>query len=74
MSGGLSGRVIVYGGRGALGSTVVTMFKKNQYWVCNIDMKENTEADHNIIVTGDTWIQQVGSLFKDHNILPIRTN
>jgi len=58
MSGGLTGRVIVYGGRGALGSTVVTMFKKNQYWVCNIDMKENTEADHNIIVTGDTWIQQ----------------
>lgn len=58
MSGSVAGRVIVYGGRGALGSTVVTMFKRNQFWVCNIDMKENTEADHNIIVTGDTWTQQ----------------
>jgi len=53
-----SGRVIVYGGRGALGSTVVSAFKKNEFWVCNIDMKENAEADHNIIVDGDTWIQQ----------------
>lgn len=54
----VAGRVIVYGGRGALGSTVVNVFKKNQFWVCNIDMQENTEADHNIIVTGDTWTQQ----------------
>lgn len=52
------GRVIVYGGRGALGSTVVSAFKKNEYWVCNIDMKENSEADHNILVTGDTWLNQ----------------
>ena len=52
------GRVIVYGGRGALGSTVVSTFKKNEYWVCNIDMKENSEADHNILVTGDTWLNQ----------------
>ena len=35
----VAGRVIVYGGRGALGSTVVNVFKKNQFWVCNIDMQ-----------------------------------
>ena len=35
----VAGRVIVYGGRGALGSTVVSVFKKNQFWVCNIDMQ-----------------------------------
>ena len=54
-----SGRVIVYGGRGALGSTVVSVFKNSNFWVCNVDMKENTEADHNILVKGDTWSQQV---------------
>jgi len=57
-----NGRVVVYGGRGALGSTVVSLFKRSSYWVCNIDMKENTEADHNIIVAGDSWIQQEGNV------------
>jgi len=71
----VAGRVIVYGGRGALGSTVVSVFKKNQFWVCNIDMQENTEADHNIIVTGDTWTQQeenvcaeVGSIMNNEKL------
>lgn len=53
-----AGRVVVYGGRGALGSTVVSSFKKASYWVLNIDMVQNEEADHNILVTGDTWTQQ----------------
>jgi len=52
------GRVVVYGGRGALGSTVVSLFKRSEYWVCNIDMKENNEADHNILVSGNTWQEQ----------------
>jgi len=59
-----SGRVIIYGGRGALGSTVVSAFKKNEFWVCNIDMSENTEADHNIIVEGDTWTKQEENVCK----------
>ena len=54
-----AGRVLVYGGRGALGSTVVSTFKNASYWVLNIDMKDNEEADHNIIVTGDSWTSQV---------------
>ena len=54
-----AGRVIVYGGRGARGSTVVSVFKNSNYWVCNVDMKENSEADHNIIVNGDSWTIQV---------------
>jgi len=53
-----AGRVLVYGGRGALGSTVVSTFKNASYWVLNIDMKDNEEADHNIIVTGDSWTMQ----------------
>lgn len=54
-----AGRVLVYGGRGALGSTVVSVFKQASYWVLNIDLKESDQADHNIIVSGDTWTQQV---------------
>lgn len=52
------GRVVVYGGRGALGSTVVDVFKKNSFWILNIDMKVNEEADENILVTGDSWTEQ----------------
>lgn len=54
----VAGRVVVYGGRGALGSTVVNLFKKSSFWVINIDMKENEAADKNILVSGDTWTQQ----------------
>jgi len=53
-----AGRILVYGGRGALGTTVVTVFKNASYWVCNVDMKENVSADHNILVSGSTWIEQ----------------
>jgi dihydropteridine reductase len=52
------GRVIVYGGRGALGSKVVSVFKEAGYWVLNIDLKESEESDQNIIVSGDSWTQQ----------------
>jgi len=71
----IAGRVVVYGGRGALGTQVVAMFKKSSYWVCNIDMKENTEADCNILVKGDTWTEQeqhvcesVGSMINDQKL------
>merc|ERR1712080_52328 len=43
----VAGRVIVYGGRGALGSAIVAHFKAKSWWVANIDMKENDEADAN---------------------------
>merc|ERR1712080_522696 len=54
----VAGRVIVYGGRGALGSAIVAHFKAKSWWVANIDMKENDEADANVIVTGQTWTEQ----------------
>lgn len=62
-----AGRVLVYGGRGALGSTVVSVFKHASYWVLNIDLKESDQADQNIIVSGDTWTQQVKILFVKTN-------
>ncbi|CAH0562225.1 unnamed protein product [Brassicogethes aeneus] len=52
------GRVIVYGGRGALGAKCVSHFKANNYWVGSIDLGENTEADLNIIVNKDQPLTQ----------------
>uniref|UniRef100_A0A0K8S4A9 Dihydropteridine reductase n=3 Tax=Lygus hesperus TaxID=30085 RepID=A0A0K8S4A9_LYGHE len=46
-------RVLIYGGRGALGAACVSYFKKQQVWVGSIDMKENEEADANIVVSPD---------------------
>jgi len=54
----MSGRVVVYGGRGALGSTIVMHFKQAGWWVANVDMKTNELADENILVEGETWVQQ----------------
>uniref|UniRef100_A0A8D3CH77 Dihydropteridine reductase n=1 Tax=Scophthalmus maximus TaxID=52904 RepID=A0A8D3CH77_SCOMX len=45
-----SNRVIVYGGRGALGSKCVQHFKSRGWWVACIDMAANEEANENVIV------------------------
>lgn len=47
-----AGRVIIYGGRGALGAKCVSHFKANNWWVGSIDLGTNDEADLNILVTG----------------------
>lgn len=44
------GRVLIYGGSGALGARCVSCFKSNDFWVISVDSHENSEADHNIIV------------------------
>ena len=60
----MSGRVLVYGGRGALGSEIVTKFKQSGWWVANIDITANTTADENIVVEGDTWQGQEENVAK----------
>ncbi|XP_012543729.1 dihydropteridine reductase isoform X1 [Monomorium pharaonis] len=53
------GRIIVYGGKGALGSACVSQFKSQNWWVGSIDMKPNEQADANVIVNPDNnWQQQ----------------
>ena len=59
------GRVVVYGGRGALGSAVVTKFKESGWWVANVDKKTSELADENILVEGDTWVLQVGDHYEN---------
>lgn len=47
----MAGRVLIYGGSGALGAICVTTFKAKDLWVCSIDLRPNEAADANVIVT-----------------------
>lgn len=47
------GRVIVYGGKGALGSTLVSFMKAKNYWVASIDLNVSEQADANVLVKTD---------------------
>ncbi|TKC40945.1 hypothetical protein EI555_017574 [Monodon monoceros] len=43
-------RVLVYGGRGALGSRCVQAFRDRNWWVASIDVVENEEASASVLV------------------------
>ncbi|XP_060575834.1 dihydropteridine reductase-like isoform X1 [Ruditapes philippinarum] len=65
----LSGRILVYGGKGALGSVIVNYFKKENYifrapqWVGSIDLVPNEQADGNVIVKpNESWTEQHESI------------
>ncbi|XP_052101838.1 dihydropteridine reductase-like [Mytilus californianus] len=61
----LAGRILVYGGKGALGSACVTHFKAKNYWVGSIDLMPNEQADANVIVKPcDSWTQQEEEVVK----------
>ncbi|XP_049864413.1 dihydropteridine reductase [Schistocerca gregaria] len=70
------GRVFVYGGKGALGAACVQHFKAQKWWVGSIDLKENEQADANILVKPEeSWIEQevyvikqIGSLLNGEKI------
>ncbi|XP_057305681.1 dihydropteridine reductase-like isoform X1 [Hydractinia symbiolongicarpus] len=52
-------RVLIYGGKGALGAVCVQSFKAKNFWVCSIDLSPNESADANIIVTElNDWEKQ----------------
>ncbi|XP_011504611.1 PREDICTED: dihydropteridine reductase [Ceratosolen solmsi marchali] len=46
----VSGRVVIYGGKGALGSACVDTFISKNWWVGSIDTKPNCNANENIVV------------------------
>ncbi|TDH07377.1 hypothetical protein EPR50_G00105350 [Perca flavescens] len=59
-------RVIVYGGKGALGSKCVQHFKSKGWWVACIDMAANEEANENVIVKlGESFNEQAGQVTAD---------
>ncbi|XP_074529441.1 quinoid dihydropteridine reductase a [Halichoeres trimaculatus] len=59
-------RVIVYGGKGALGSKCVQHFKANGWWVASIDMVANEEANESVIVKmSESFTEQAGQVTAD---------
>ncbi|PAV81152.1 hypothetical protein WR25_01813 [Diploscapter pachys] len=53
------GRVVVYGGKGALGQAVIEHFKQSGYWILSIDLHSNEAADANVIVNAEeSWTEQ----------------
>ncbi|XP_077136124.1 dihydropteridine reductase [Ranitomeya variabilis] len=52
-------RVLVYGGRGALGSRCVDYFMSRNWWVASIDVTENAAANANVVVKlSDSFSEQ----------------
>ncbi|XP_028391103.1 dihydropteridine reductase-like [Dendronephthya gigantea] len=52
-------RVLIYGGKGALGSTCISYFTAKNWWVASVDLFPNEEAQANVIVTKlDSWVEQ----------------
>ncbi|XP_074505244.1 quinoid dihydropteridine reductase a [Sebastes fasciatus] len=59
-------RVIVYGGKGALGSKCVQHFKSKGWWVACIDMAANEEANENVLVKmSESFTEQAGQVSTD---------
>ncbi|CAB3404074.1 unnamed protein product [Caenorhabditis bovis] len=58
--------VIVYGGKGALGSAVLEHFKGKGFSVLNIDLSANEQADSNIVVNpASSWTEQEEFILKE---------
>ena len=55
----MPGKVVVYGGKGGLGVTVVDTFRAAGYKVISVDIVENSAADFNVLVSLDNnWVEQ----------------
>jgi len=58
-----AGRVLVYGGKGALGSTIVKYFIERSWWVGSIDLFANDDANANIVLEpSESWVDQESSV------------
>ncbi|CAI2165619.1 16782_t:CDS:2 [Funneliformis geosporum] len=53
-------RVVVYGGSGNLGRSLITLFRKNNWEVTSVGTRQNIEATHNIIVSNDDSLEVQG--------------
>jgi len=56
-------RVLVYGGRGALGRSCVAYFKEQNWWAVSLDLVANEDANANVLVVADAdWAEQERSV------------
>ncbi|XP_071948989.1 dihydropteridine reductase-like [Antedon mediterranea] len=54
-----SQKILIYGGKGALGSFLVNFFKAKNWWVASVDLAPNEEAHANIAIKNTTsWTEQ----------------
>ncbi|XP_030763176.1 dihydropteridine reductase-like [Sitophilus oryzae] len=61
----VAGRVLVYGGKGALGSKCIEEFKKVNFWVASIDLAGNESADVNVAVNlQQNFVEQESAIVK----------
>ncbi|KAK2865645.1 hypothetical protein Q7C36_001701 [Tachysurus vachellii] len=59
-------KVIIYGGKGALGSKCIEYFRSKNWWVACIDLSPNEEADSNITVQmTDSFNEQANKVTAD---------
>ncbi|XP_030420201.1 dihydropteridine reductase isoform X1 [Gopherus evgoodei] len=59
-------RVLVYGGRGALGAKCVQYFRAKHWWVASIDLAENEEANASVVVKmTDSFTEQADQVTAD---------
>lgn len=67
-----AGNVLVYGGRGALGRTLVSFFKAKDFWVLSIDLGASDEADANVVVDPKaSWTEQEEMLLSSVSSLTV---
>ncbi|XP_025410326.1 dihydropteridine reductase [Sipha flava] len=60
------GKVLVYGGKGALGSTCISFLSAQKYWVGSIDLQQNDNANANVIVKRDaSLLEQESDILKE---------
>lgn len=57
-------RLLVYGGRGALGTTITKHFKAKNWWVSSVDILKNKEADLNIQVQAEDSLDEQQKIVK----------
>ncbi|XP_067935356.1 dihydropteridine reductase-like [Watersipora subatra] len=60
----MGSRVLIYGGKGALGSVLVNHFKSMKSWVASVDLVPNEDADFNLILSESTLQGQSDQLKK----------
>jgi dihydropteridine reductase len=53
-----SRKVLIYGGKGALGSVLVDYFKAKAFWVTSVDFHENPGADCNVVLQQNLGLEQ----------------
>lgn len=59
-------RVIVYGGKGALGSKCVEYFRAKNWWVACVDIAANDQADANVVVNvTESFTEQASQVTND---------